>query len=104
MKAFILFCLFILASASEFDYIVIGGGGSGSLFANRLSANHKNRVLVLERGVEECEECDSSAATPVHLQLQGPWDPNYFTTQQLIGRSMYRVGFSGAGTYVASLS
>jgi len=34
---------------TTFDYIVIGGGTAGCLMANRLSADPKNRVLLLER-------------------------------------------------------
>ena len=34
----------------EFDYIIVGGGTAGCVLANRLSANPKTRVLMLEAG------------------------------------------------------
>ena len=35
---------------SEFDYILVGGGSAGCLLANRLTADPKHRVLLLEAG------------------------------------------------------
>src|SRR6266851_2982407 len=34
----------------DFDYIVVGAGTAGCIVANRLSADSKNRVLILEAG------------------------------------------------------
>ena len=35
---------------NDFDYIVVGAGTAGCIMANRLSADPKNRVLILEAG------------------------------------------------------
>lgn len=72
------------------DYVVVGTGSAGSVIAERLSANARNQVLVLEAGPEDK---DGRLHTPVSwLQLfRSRFDWDYLTEPQpeLNGRRIY---------------
>ena len=42
-----------MADQESFDFVIIGAGSSGSLLANRLTAENRFTVLVLEAGGSE---------------------------------------------------
>ena len=47
----------------DFDYIVVGAGTAGCIMANRLSADARNRVLILEAGGNAADAAVAVEAT-----------------------------------------
>lgn len=75
----------------EFDYIIIGAGSAGCLLANRLSADSRRRVLLLEAGGRDRHPHIQVPAAFYKL-FKTPRDWNYETVPQehMNGRAMYQ--------------
>jgi choline dehydrogenase len=64
----------------EFDYIVIGGGSSGSVVAARLSENPANRVLLVESGRKDKDRFIHIPATFFKVIEKGR-DVHFYTSE-----------------------
>lgn len=73
-----------------YDFIIVGAGSAGCILANRLSADPKTRVLLLEAGTDRVpKESRIPAAFSKLFHTDADW--NYFTEAEPAagGRSMY---------------
>ncbi|KAJ7843443.1 glucose dehydrogenase short protein [Mycena olivaceomarginata] len=69
----------------EYDFVIVGGGASGNVVANRLTENPNFSVLVLEAGVSNEGVIDSIVPFFVENLLPGPniYEWNFTTTPQI---------------------
>lgn len=70
----ILGLLIASASAKSYDFVIVGGGSTGSVIAGRLSENKKTDVLLLERGEDRCH---------IFQDLVGYWNADYNERSEL---------------------
>ena len=75
---------------SNYDYIIIGAGSAGCVLANRLSANGKYTILLLEAGgKDKSQDIQVPAAFPKTLQTSLDWGYRTVAQGQLHNRSLY---------------
>ncbi|RAQ44799.1 glucose oxidase [Aspergillus flavus] len=88
--------------ASDYDYIIVGGGTSGLVVANRLAQDPKVSVLVIEAGSSVFDNANVTDISNLSYTYDSPLDWAYETTEQSFGkrRQVMRAGKALGGTSV----
>ena len=75
---------------SEFDYVIVGAGSAGCVLANRLTADGRHRVLLLEAGPADTKrEIAVPAAFSSLFHTVYDWDYRTEPEPGLNGRGVY---------------
>lgn len=69
----------------SYDFIVVGSGSSGSIVANRLSANKDVKVLLLEAGPPSGLVTDIPSQAASGMLYNSQYDWNYTIARQSVG-------------------
>ncbi|KAE8332471.1 putative glucose oxidase [Aspergillus sergii] len=88
--------------ASDYDYIIVGGGTSGLAVANRLAQDPKVSVLIIEAGSSVFDNVNVTDINNLPYTYDSPLDWAYETTEQSFGkrRQVMRAGRALGGTSV----
>ncbi|KAE8418594.1 putative glucose oxidase [Aspergillus pseudocaelatus] len=102
MLLFWILLLVVGAVASDYDYIIVGGGTSGLAVANRLAQDPKVSVLVIEAGSSVFDNVNVTDISNLPYTYDSPLDWAYETTEQGFGkrRQVMRAGKALGGTSV----
>ncbi|ESK89324.1 aryl-alcohol oxidase [Moniliophthora roreri MCA 2997] len=68
---------------SEYDFVIVGGGTAGSILANRLTEDGRNRVLVVEAGLDNAGIQDIIVPYLAPNALRSEVDWNFTSTPQV---------------------
>jgi choline dehydrogenase len=76
--------------AATYDYIIVGAGAAGCVLANRLSADGRTTVLLVEAGSrDKRKEIHIPAAWPKLFKSSVDWNYQTVPQRELAGRSVY---------------